>query len=50
MKRKRRNHSSSFGTKVSLPALKEEKTLVNLSERYDVHNHGSCLYRNLLSY
>lgn len=37
MKRKRRNHSASFKAKVALSALKEEKTLIELAEQYDVH-------------
>lgn len=37
MKRKRRNHSASFKAKVALAALKEEATLVELAEQYDVH-------------
>ena len=37
MKRKRRNHSASFKAKVALAALREEKTLVELAEQYDIH-------------
>ena len=37
MRRKRRNHSPAFKAKVALAALKEEKTLAQLSAQYDVH-------------
>ena len=37
MKRKRRNHSSSFKAKVALSALKGDRTLSELAEQYDVH-------------
>ncbi len=37
MRRKRRNHSPVFKAKVALAALKEDKTLAQLSSEYDVH-------------
>ena len=37
MRRKRRNHSSSFKAKVALAALKGDKTLGELAEQFDVH-------------
>ena len=37
MRRKRRNHSSSFKAKVAVAALKGEKTLAELAEQFDVH-------------
>ena len=37
MKRKRRNHSSSFKAKVALAALKGDRTLAELSAHFDVH-------------
>ena len=37
MRRKRRNHSSSFKAKVALAALKGDKTLAELAEQFDVH-------------
>lgn len=37
MKRKRRNHSSSFKAKVALAAIKGERTLAELAEQFDVH-------------
>ena len=36
-RRQRRNHSSAFKAKVALAALKEDKTLAELAEQYDVH-------------
>jgi len=36
-KRPRRNHAPAFKAKVALEALKGEQTLVELSERYQVH-------------
>ena len=36
-KRARRNHSSGFKAKVALAAIKEEKTLSELSVQFDVH-------------
>ena len=37
MRRKRRNHSAEFKAKVALAALKEDRTLTELAEQYDVH-------------
>jgi transposase len=36
-KRPRRNHGSAFKAKVALEAIKEEQTLVELAERFQVH-------------
>ena len=36
-KRPRRNHSAVFKAKVALEAVKEEKTLIQLSEQFQVH-------------
>ena len=35
-KRKRRNHSPAFNTKVAVAALKGERTLAELAEQFDV--------------
>lgn len=36
-KRPRRNHAPAFKAKVALEALKSEQTIVELSERFQVH-------------
>ena len=36
-KRPRRNHGAAFKAKVALEAVKEEQTLIQLSERFQVH-------------
>lgn len=36
-KRPRRNHSATFKAKVALAAIKGEQTLVELSERFQIH-------------
>ena len=37
MKRKRRNHSASFKAKVALAAVRDDKTMAELAEQFDVH-------------
>lgn len=37
MKRKRRSHSPGFKAKVALAAVREDRTLAELSEQFDVH-------------
>lgn len=37
MRRKRRNHSSAFKAKVALAAVKNDRTLAELAEQFDVH-------------
>jgi len=37
MRRKRRNHSPAFKAKVALEAAKEEKTLAELAQHYELH-------------
>ena len=37
MKKPRRNHSAGFKAKVALEAAKEEKTLAELAQQYEVH-------------
>lgn len=37
MRRKRRNHSPAFKAKVALAAVKNERTLAELSQQFDVH-------------
>jgi transposase-like protein len=37
MRRPRRNHLSTFKAKVALAAIKDDQTLAQLAERFDVH-------------
>ena len=39
MRRARRNHTVGFKVKVALAALKEDKTLAELSAQFDVHQN-----------
>jgi transposase len=36
-RRPRRNHTAAFKAKVALAAIKGEKTLTELAEKFDVH-------------
>ena len=36
-KRPRRNHGAAFKAKVALEAVKEEQTIVEIAERFEVH-------------
>jgi len=38
-RRPRRNHAPAFKAKVALEAMKEEQTLVELSQKFDVHQN-----------
>ena len=48
MRRKRRNHSAVFKAKVAFAALKEEKTLAQLSSEFDVHVNQIKTWKNQL--
>ncbi len=48
MKRPRRNHSAKFKSRVALAALRGEKTLVELSEQFDVHANQITDWKNQL--
>jgi transposase-like protein len=37
MRRPRRNHTAGFKAKVAVAALKGDKTLAELAEKFDVH-------------
>ena len=47
-KRKRRNHSSKFKAKVALEALREEMTLSELAEKYDLHTNQISRWKSAL--
>jgi len=47
-KRPRRNHSSAFKGKVALAAIKGDKTIVELSEQFDVHANQITQWKNQL--
>ena len=47
-KRPRRNHSTGFKAKVALEAVKEEKTLIQLSEQFQVHPNQITEWKKLL--
>ena len=47
-RRPRRNHSLAFKVKVSLAAIKGEKTLAELAEQFDVHANQITSWRTQL--
>lgn len=47
-KRPRRNHGSVFKAKVALEAIKGEQTLVELSERFQVHPNQIAEWKKVL--
>ena len=47
-KRPRRNHSAAFKAKVSLAAVKGEKTLADLAQQFDVHPNQITQWRSQL--
>jgi transposase len=48
MRRKRRNHKPSFKAKVAIAALKGDLTMVELSEKFDVHLNQITEWKKLL--
>lgn len=47
-KRPRRNHSPEFKAKVALAAIRGERTLVELSQQFDVHANQIKQWKDLL--
>ena len=48
MKKERRHHSADFKSKVALEALKEQKTLSQLSEQYSLHANQISEWKKVL--
>jgi transposase len=47
-RRPRRNHSGAFKAKVALAALKEERTLLELAQHFDVHANQITQWKSQL--
>lgn len=47
-RRRRRNHAPAFKAKVALEAAKEESTLTELAQRFDVHPHQITQWKRQL--
>ena len=48
MRRPRRNHSAAFKAKVAIAALKDDKTLAELAEKFDLHANQITQWRTQL--
>ena len=48
MRRPRRNHTAAFKAKVAVAALKGDKTLAELAEKFDVHANQITQWRSQL--
>ncbi len=47
-KRPRRNHGAAFKAKVALEAIKGERTLIELAERFQVHSNQITTWKKQL--
>ena len=45
MRRPRRNHTAAFKAKVAVAALKDDKTLAELAEKFDLHANQITQWR-----
>ncbi len=48
MRRPRRNHTPAFKAKVAIAALRGDKTMIELSEKFDVHVNQITQWRGPL--
>jgi transposase-like protein len=48
MRRPRRNHTAAFKAKVAVAALKDDKTLAELAEQFDLHANQIAQWRTQL--
>ena len=48
MRRPRRNHTAAFKAKVAVAALKGDKTLAELAEKFDIHANQITQWRTQL--
>ena len=48
MRRPRRNHAAAFKAKVAVAALKDDKTLAELAEKFDIHANQITQWRTQL--
>ena len=48
MRRPRRNHTATFKAKVAVAALKGDKTMAELAEKFDVHANQITQWRTQL--
>jgi transposase len=48
MKKNRRQHSAEFKSKVAVEALREQKTLSQLCEQYELHANQICDWKKVV--